>query len=79
MSATVILGPSAAADAVAHDEQLLIWADDLIGILSMENFLRDDLDYAEGVDLQCVVKRELKRIIESAFDHPEARTIKRVR
>ena len=76
MAATVILNPAMAAEAVCHDEQLLIWADDLIGYLSMENYLRDDLDYSEGVDLQIAVKRELRRIIESAFDHPEARTIK---
>jgi hypothetical protein len=39
-------------------------------------YLRD-LDYSEGIELQASIKRELRRIIESAFDHPEARTVLR--
>jgi len=78
MSATVILGPAAAAEAVCHEEQLRIWANDLVGLLSMENYLREDLDYSEGADLEQMVMCEIKKIVESAFDHPEARTIKRL-
>ena len=75
--ATVILNPAAAADLVCHEEQLRIWANDLVGLLSMENYLREDLDYSEGVEIEAAVMREIKKIVESAFDHPEAATIRR--
>lgn len=78
MGATVILGPAAAAETVCHDEQLRIWAEEIVGMLSLGNYLRD-LDYSEGIELHKDVARELKSIIESAFDHPEARTIKRLK
>ncbi len=77
MSATVILNPAAAAEVVCHEEQLRIWAEELLGALSMESYLNEDLSYADGVDLQDFVMREIKKIVESAFDHPEARTIRR--
>lgn len=75
----VILLPHAAAEAVCHEEQLRIWAhDDLIGALALGGFLRDDLSYDEAIDMEHTVKRELRRIIKSAFDHPEARTIRKI-
>ncbi len=78
MSATVILSPQAAAEEVCHEEQLRIWANDnIIGALALGDFLRDDLSYDEKLDLEHTIMRELKRVIEMAFDHPEARTIKR--
>jgi hypothetical protein len=77
MSAVVILNPQAAVDQVCHDEQMTIWASDFVGMLSLGGYLRDDLSYGEGVDMTEDVKRELRSIIKSAFDHPEARTIKR--
>lgn len=78
MSATVILGPRAAADEVCHDEQLRIWADDhIIGALAVGGWLRDDLSYDDKVDLAEAMMREIRGIVEAAFDHPEARTIKR--
>lgn len=77
MSATIILGPKAAAEAVCHDEQMVIWASDFVGMLSMGGYLREDLSYSEGLDMTEDVKRELRSIIESAFDHPEARTIRK--
>lgn len=77
MSATIILGPKAAAESVCHDEQMVIWASDFAGMLNMGGWLREDIDYSEGVDLQEAIKRELRSIIEMAFDHPEARTIRK--
>ena len=74
---TIILGPQAAADAVCHDEQLMVWASDFVGMLSLGGYLREDIDYSDGVDLDNAVKRELRSIIGMAFDHPEAKTIKR--
>lgn len=74
---TVILGPKAAADAICHDEQMTVWASDFVGMLSLGGYLRDGIDYAEGIELDDAVRRELRSIIEMAFDHPEAKTIKR--
>lgn len=74
--ATVILTPAAAAETVCHEEQLRIWADDVISALGMENYLNFS-SYADKVDMEHIVMREIKSIIESAFDHPEARTIRR--
>jgi hypothetical protein len=76
MSATLILSPAAAAEAVCHDEQLRIWADDVISALGMEDFLKFS-SYADKVDIEQIVMREIKSIVQSAFDHPEARTIRR--
>lgn len=76
---TIILAPAAAADAVCHDEQMTVWASGFVGMLSLGGYLRDDLDYEEGLDLDSDVKRELRSVIEMAFGHPEAKTIKRVK
>jgi len=72
---TVMLLPKAALDRICHDEQMVIWANDFAGALSVEGYLRDDLSYADGVDLQEAIKRELRSIIGMALDHPEARTV----
>ena len=74
---TVILTPEAAVEAVCHDEQMTVWVSDFVGMLSLGGYLRDDIDYAEGVELDHAVKRELRSIIGMAFSHPEAKTIKR--
>jgi hypothetical protein len=76
MTATLILSPAAAAEAVCHEEQLRIWAhDDIIDALAMADFLRDDMSYEDGIELERLVMHELKDIIAAAFDHPEARTM----
>lgn len=75
---TTILMPKQAAEEVAHEEQLRIWAHDhLLGALALGGYLRDDLSYDDGVDLERMLMRGLKSIVELAFDHPAARTIKR--
>jgi hypothetical protein len=76
MTATIILSPAAAAETVCHEEQLRIWADEVISALGMEDYLKFS-SYADKIDMEQIVMREIKSIIESAFDHPEARTIKR--
>lgn len=76
---TVILNPAAAAEAVCHEEQLRIWAEEITGSLSMAGYIREDMSYDDVIDLGKVVEREIKNIIEMAFDHPEARTIRRTR
>ena len=72
MTATILVHPAKAAENVCHDEQLLIWANDLIGAMSMGEYLNDDLAYEAGIDLHELIKGEIKRIIEMAFTHPEA-------
>jgi len=75
---SVILLPSKAAEEVCHEEQLRIWAHDhILAALTMEGYLRDDLSYDDGIDMEKMVMREIKSIIESAFDHPAAVTIRR--
>jgi hypothetical protein len=75
---SVILLPSKAAEEVCHEEQLRIWADDhIIGALAQEGYFRDDLSYDDKIDIEQIVMREIKGIIESAFDHPAAVTIRR--
>ena len=76
MSAVVILNPASAAELVCHEEQLRIWADDVISALGMENYLNFS-SYADKVEMEQIVMREIKSIVESAFDHPEAATIRR--
>ena len=72
---TVILNPSAAADVVCHEEQLRIWAEEITGSLSMAGYIREDMSYDDVIDIGKIVEREIKSIVEMAFDHPEARTI----
>jgi hypothetical protein len=58
-------------DDICHDEQLRIWAhDNIVAALALGGYLRD-LDYDEGIDLQEMLMREVKQIVEMALDHPE--------
>lgn len=75
---SVILLPTKAMEEVCHEEQLRIWADDhIIGALAQEGYFRDDLSYDDKIDIESIVMREIKSIVESAFDHPAAVTIRR--
>ena len=75
---SVILLPTKAMEEVCHEEQLRIWADDhIIGALAQEGYFRDDLSYDDKIDIERIVMREIKSIVESAFDHPSAMTILR--
>lgn len=75
---TIILTPSAAAAEVCHDEQLRIWAHDhILAALSMAGYLSDDLSYDDRIDMEQMVMREIKSIVQSAMDHPEAFTVRR--
>lgn len=73
---TVILTPAAAVEEVCHEEQLRIWADDLISALGMENYLNFS-SYADKIDMERIVMREIKSIAEAIFDHPAAATVRR--
>ncbi len=62
-----------AAERVCHEEQLRVWANDLVGALSLDGFIRDDMSYDDGLDLERTVMREIKSIVAMAFTHPESR------
>ncbi len=78
MSATIILTPARAAEEVCHPEQMQIWVHEIVCSLGMAGLLRDPLTYDEVLEAHALVESELRTIIEMAFDHPEARTIKRL-
>ena len=69
--AVLLNHPAKAAELVCHDEQLMIWANDIVGLLSMEGWLREDLSYDDGIDIHNAIKRELKNVVAMAFTHPE--------
>lgn len=48
-----------------------------MGALSIGGYIREDMSYDDVIDLGNIVQREIKSIVEMAFDHPEARTIRR--
>lgn len=75
----IILHPSAAVEAVCHDEQMTVWSNDVAGALSMGSYLRDDLSYDEVLDLTRCLEQEIRRIVHSALSHPEAQTFIRPR
>lgn len=77
MGAVVIHNPASAAEIVCHDEQLQVWADEMIAAIGMQGDFLKDLAYCDLVDLHKIVQHEIKSIVESAFDHPEAVTIRR--
>jgi hypothetical protein len=55
-------------DDVCHDEQMVIWSGDLVGALALEKYIRDGLSYDEVLDLHEIVKREIRSIVEAAFE-----------
>ncbi len=73
--ATITLTPARAAEEVCHEEQLRIWAEEITGSLSMAGYIRENMSYDDVIDLGQIVEREVKSIIEMAFDHPAAVTI----
>ena len=75
----VILTPAAAVEEVCHEEQMVIWTNDVMGVLAMGDWLRDDLSYDDKIELDHAIRQELKSIIGMALDHPEAATIRRRR
>jgi hypothetical protein len=72
MSAVILTHPAKAAELVCHEEQLQIWAGEIVGRLSVGGYLRDDLSYDDGIALGREVEDEIKSIVAAAFTHPEA-------
>jgi hypothetical protein len=72
MTAILLTHPAKAAEKVCHEEQLRIWAEEIIGVLNIEGWLRDDLSYDDGIDIHNAIQREIKSIVSMAFTHPEA-------
>ena len=75
---SVTLLPKQAAEQVGHDEQLQVWAHDIAVRLGMENHL-SLTSHDEILDVERIIRDELKTILQSAFDHPEAVTTLRKR
>jgi hypothetical protein len=72
MTAILLTHPAKAAEKVCHEEQLRIWAEEIIGVLNIEGWLRDYLSYDDGIDIHNAIQREIKSIVSMAFTHPEA-------
>lgn len=62
---SVRLSPQMVAKLVCHDEQLEIWADDMIDAVS--DWLEIET-YDEKLALDRAVKREISQIVEAAFE-----------
>lgn len=75
MTATVILAPARAAEVVCHEEQRRVWAHELV--LAFSEYFRDNLDGSDIDHIHRLAESEVTKIVESAFDHPAARTIMR--
>jgi len=71
MAAILLTHPAKAAENVCHDEQLQIWAHEVFCRLATEDYIRD-LDYGEQVEVEIILREEIKKIIGMAFTHPEA-------
>jgi DNA-directed RNA polymerase specialized sigma54-like protein len=71
MTAIILTHPAKAAEEVCHEEQLQIWAEEIVGRLSIEGYLRDDLSYDDSIDIHKSVADEIKSIVTCAFMHPE--------
>jgi len=72
VSAIILSHPAKAAEEVCHEEQLEIWANEIVGRLSIEGYLRDDISYDDVIDIHKSIADEIKSIVASAFTHPEA-------
>lgn len=72
VSALILRHPAKAAQEVCHEDQLTSWSGDLVGALSLGEFIRDDLSYDDVIALHQLVQKEIKSIVEMAFTHPEA-------
>lgn len=76
MTAILLTHPAKAAEQVCHDDQLLIWAEEIMGHLNIKGFFRDDLSYDDGIEIMGIIQDEIKGIVLSAFTHPEAMKFK---
>ena len=57
------------ADLVCHDKQMNIWEDDVLGELA--EFLELPDSFEEMMRLRESANRAIKRLVASAFSHPE--------
>ena len=72
----VVMLPKAAADAVCHDAQMIIWSGNVVTALQDGGFLRNDLVYDDVVLLHKSVASEIRKIVRTAFDHPSVKSFK---
>lgn len=70
--ALLLRHPAKAAQAVCHEDQLVEWSSEMMGRLSMGGWLRNDMSYDDGIEMDRAIRDEIRCIVESAFTHPEA-------
>ncbi|MDV2983504.1 UNVERIFIED_CONTAM: hypothetical protein Q9R58_04190, partial [Methylobacteriaceae bacterium AG10] len=63
-----------AAERVCHDEQMTVWAGEIVGRLSMGDYLRDNLTYDEMLAVNDAIGDEIRSIVGTAFDLATPRT-----
>jgi hypothetical protein len=63
---------SAIAAGVCHDDQLVIWAEE--ATWALQSFLKDPESWEDKVDLENALKREIARIVKTAFELAAQRT-----
>ena len=52
---------------VCHEEQLQVWADEVIQSLNAGGYLRDDMTYDEVIGVARTLAGEIKNIVAVAF------------
>lgn len=57
------------ADAVCHDEQMEVWASELLD--EFMEWLPPPSDYEDGLAMRAAAKRAVRAIVDGAFSHPE--------
>ena len=72
----VTLLPEQAADRVGHDEQIQVWAHEIAVSLGMADYLSLET-YDSIIDVERIIQDELRDILRTAFNHPEAVTFVR--
>ena len=68
------LSAQTVANLVAHDDQLTIWADDIIDALA--DWMSEPESYDDNVACANAAKREIKKIVAAAFELAADRKIK---
>lgn len=56
------------AEEICSDEQIAIWADEMLADIGQRNLLRDDLDYDDTIDLHHTIGSKIKDIVVSALE-----------
>lgn len=64
--------PEELASAVCHEDQMIIWASEILDYFS--EYLREMRSYDDIIDLNLAAQGAVRHIVKGAFSHPEAQT-----